>query len=115
LRPIGFDGWLKYCEMQELFHRLALFKSNKEGMHLYDQMLEAVTMPNQFTFTSVLSACTSLPFLELGKRVHGHIVKLGFGLYFVVGNALVSLYAKCGSIEEACCMFDTMPLRKVYS
>lgn len=87
----------------------------KGSLHLYEQMLEAGTMPNQFTFTSVLSACTSLAVLEQGKRVHGHIVKFGLCPYVAVGNALVSLYAKCGSIEEARRMFDNMPVRNVYS
>ena len=86
----------------------------KEALHLYEQMLEAGTMPNQFTFTSVLSASTNMVVLEQGKIVHGCIVIFGLGSYVAVGNALVSLYAKCGRIEEAR-MFDRIPLKNVYS
>eukprot|EP01018_Ginkgo_biloba_P029860 Gb_06975 [translate_table: standard] len=87
----------------------------KEALEIYEQMLQAGTTPNQFTYTSVLSACTSLEALEQGKRIHVHIITLGLGSYVAVGNALVAMYAKCGSVEEAQCVFDRMPLRNVFS
>ncbi|XP_057862595.1 pentatricopeptide repeat-containing protein At2g22070 isoform X2 [Cryptomeria japonica] len=86
-----------------------------EALQLYKRMLQEGTLPNQFTFTSVVSGCTNLESFQLGKEVHCHIILLGFGSYVAVGNSLVSMYAKCGNIEKAQCVFDQMPLRNVYS
>lgn len=67
--------------------------------------------PNDFTFASVLSACTSTALLGLGRSIHCLEMRMGFDKCLRVGNALISMYSKCGSIEEARCVFEKM-LRK---
>eukprot|EP01018_Ginkgo_biloba_P031529 Gb_16954 [translate_table: standard] len=78
----------------------------EEAFKLYCQMPEE---PNQFTFASVLRACSSLSALEQGKQVHAHIVRTGFESDVFVGTALVDTYSKCWSLENACKVFDKMP------
>ncbi|KAH9329652.1 hypothetical protein KI387_001760 [Taxus chinensis] len=87
----------------------------QEALLLYKRMLQEGTLPNQFTFTSVVSMCTNLENFELGKQVHGHIIILGVGSYVAVGNSLLNMYAKCGSTEKARLVFDQLLLRNVYS
>ncbi|XP_047962737.1 pentatricopeptide repeat-containing protein At5g39350-like [Salvia hispanica] len=60
------------------------------------------------TILSVLPACSSLKDLEQGRKVHRLIMDRGIGKRLAVQNALVDMYVKCGSMEEARRAFDGM-------
>ncbi|XP_042939194.1 pentatricopeptide repeat-containing protein At3g62890 [Carya illinoinensis] len=64
--------------------------------------------PNEFTMSTVLSACGRLGALEHGKWVHAYIGKCGMEVGVVLGTSLIDMYAKCGSIERAKWIFDNM-------
>lgn len=51
--------------------------------------------------------------IELGRQIHGQIMKLGFGSYVFVGSPLVDMYAKSGLIYDAKQVFDQLPERNV--
>ncbi|XP_078440460.1 pentatricopeptide repeat-containing protein At5g52850, chloroplastic-like [Wolffia australiana] len=51
--------------------------------------------PASFTYSSVLSACSSLPSPELGLQLHSRVIKSGSCSDASVGNALMDMYAKC--------------------
>ncbi|XP_057864387.2 pentatricopeptide repeat-containing protein At1g25360 [Cryptomeria japonica] len=76
---------------------------------LFCQMRHGEVKPNHFTFAGVLSACSSLAALEHGKQVHAQVVQIGFEPSISVGNALVTMYARCGLIEGAYRVFEAMP------
>lgn len=78
------------------------------------QMIHRFLVPNNFTFSSVLSACASVGELEMGKGVQGRLIKEGLNDVFL-GTAIVFLYAKCGELEEAEKEFNRMPVRNVVS
>ncbi|KAL8031948.1 hypothetical protein ABFX02_13G061600 [Erythranthe guttata] len=61
---------------------------------------------NEFVFTSVLSAFTSPEFVNLGKQVHCLAIKNGLSEIVSVGNAVVTMYAKCGSLKNSIQMFE---------
>eukprot|EP01018_Ginkgo_biloba_P030316 Gb_23088 [translate_table: standard] len=86
-----------------------------EALALYYQMRRAGIQPDNFTFTFVLKACAGLSSLERGKQIHDHIIVGGFESDVFVGNALVNMYAKCGSINDAYQVFDKMAKRDVVS
>ncbi|CAK9266638.1 unnamed protein product [Sphagnum jensenii] len=69
------------------------------------------TSPNNFTFVPVLNACASLRALEAGRKVHEEIIQSGCEADVFVGSSLVDMYSKCGSIEDACKVFNNMPSR----
>ena len=70
--------------------------------------------PNQFTFGSVLSwYAKNAP--EEGKQLHALVVKSGFEFDLFVQSAIVDMYAKCMSMEDARKVFDKMPERDVVS
>ncbi|XP_057824977.2 pentatricopeptide repeat-containing protein At3g02330, mitochondrial [Cryptomeria japonica] len=75
----------------------------------FSQMLEAGARANQFTFASVLTACAIAADLGYGRQVHVHLIMSGFDLNVFVGNALITMYVKCGSIEAARRTFDEIP------
>ncbi|XP_027363392.1 pentatricopeptide repeat-containing protein At3g62890 [Abrus precatorius] len=68
--------------------------------------------PNEFVMSAVLSACARLGALQHGKWVHAYIDKCGMKIDVVLGTSLIDMYAKCGSIERAKCVFDDMGVEK---
>ncbi|ONK75443.1 uncharacterized protein A4U43_C03F16890 [Asparagus officinalis] len=64
--------------------------------------------PTDVTMLSVLSACALLGAIELGKWIHDYVKKNGFGSYVKVNTALIDMYAKCGSLEDAIDVFHSM-------
>lgn len=71
--------------------------------------------PDGFTMVSLLCACAELGALALGRRAHLYLVKVGLYGNVHVENALIDLYAKCGSIEEAYRVFNEMASKTVVS
>ena len=52
---------------------------------------------------------------EVGKEVHAHIIDTEYESDMCVGNALVNMYSKCGSLGDARLVFDKMGKRDVIS
>eukprot|EP01018_Ginkgo_biloba_P000579 Gb_09654 [translate_table: standard] len=87
----------------------------REALKLLVKMQLIGLKLSQSTFASVLKVCASLAALEEGMEVHNHTVKTGFDINVIVGTALVDMYAKCGSLENARHVFDIMPKRNAIS
>jgi len=85
----------------------------EKALELFQQMQCEGVKPDHVTFVAVLNACTSLMALEEGRCVHEDIIQSDFEYHLFVGNSLVDMYAKCGSIEEAWSVFSKMPTRNV--
>ncbi|KAK6123322.1 hypothetical protein DH2020_042931 [Rehmannia glutinosa] len=91
-------------------------KDNSIALEIFSQMCRHGSLiPNAFTFSSVLTACASIEELELGKSIHGRVIKVGVGGDVFVGTAIVDLYAKCGAMYDAIKQFKLMPIRNVVS
>ncbi|CAN6484574.1 unnamed protein product [Victoria cruziana] len=83
-----------------------------EALALFREMQGCDGMkPTYVTLLSVLSSCALLGALDLGKWVHEYVKKNGFDAYVKVNTALIDMYAKCGSIQDAKEVFDGMPQR----
>lgn len=72
-----------------------------KALEIVTQMKLAGISPNRFTLATAFNACSSLASLGEGKKAHGFRVKLGNDVDVCVDNALIDMYAKCGSIEDA--------------
>uniref|UniRef100_A0A0A9A724 Pentatricopeptide repeat-containing protein n=1 Tax=Arundo donax TaxID=35708 RepID=A0A0A9A724_ARUDO len=81
---------------------------------LSDMMLDGV-MPNNFTFATAVNACANLTNLDEGRKVHGYVIRLGDDSDIGVKNALIDMYAKCGSVSCAYKVFQSMQQRQVIS
>lgn len=77
-------------------------------------MLDGI-VPNNYTFATAANACALLACLSEGKKVHGYVVKLGEGSDVGVNNALIDMYAKCGSVSSAHEVFQAIRQRPVIS
>lgn len=63
----------------------------------------------------MLRACACLSALQQGRNIHEYATKNGFDSVVSVGNALIDMYGKCGSISLARKVFDEMVERNVIS
>lgn len=73
----------------------------EEAMQLFESMRCENEGGNEFVFTGVLSGLTIPELVDTGKQVHSLAVKNGLLSITSVGNALVTMYAKCGSLDDA--------------
>ncbi|KAK9110456.1 hypothetical protein Sjap_018516 [Stephania japonica] len=71
--------------------------------------------PDKFTFPIVLKVCGGCLWLDLGREIHGHVWRFGAVSNSVVGNSLIDMYLKCGSLSDAEKVFDEMSERDVVS
>ncbi|CAH9122396.1 unnamed protein product [Cuscuta epithymum] len=83
----------------------------KDTVFLYNDMRRLGVMPTPYVFSSVLSATTKLSFHELGEQFHSVILKWGYLCDVYVGNALLSLYSRCGDLISADHIFSEMNIR----
>ncbi|KAE8680379.1 Pentatricopeptide repeat-containing protein [Hibiscus syriacus] len=61
---------------------------------------------NEYALSSVLSALADPELLSTGRQIHCLTVKNGLLVFVSVGNALVTMYAKCGSLDDALKAFE---------
>lgn len=85
--------------------------SYEEALKLFCNMRVGGISPDQIVTASVLSASAELTLLEFGQQVHGNHVKSGFPSSLSVNNSLVTMYTKCGSLEDANAIFNSMEIR----
>ncbi|EXC05947.1 hypothetical protein L484_014215 [Morus notabilis] len=57
-------------------------------------------VPNSFTYSNILTACSAVSALELGKQIHSRVIMTGLEADVCVGNALVDMYMKCSHLVE---------------
>lgn len=86
-----------------------------EGFEMFHQMQIHGRVPNLTTVVNILPACASSRALRGGREIHGFVRKWGLDLDGFVGNALIDMYAECGSIDEAVRVFEKMSQRDVVS
>ncbi|OVA00073.1 Pentatricopeptide repeat [Macleaya cordata] len=84
-----------------------------KALDLFRKMQRENVRPNEVTIVCVLSACSQLGALELGKWVHSYVDKYKIKLNHFVGSALIGMYSKCGSLDEAKQVFSKMEDRDV--
>jgi pentatricopeptide repeat protein len=85
----------------------------QKAPELVQQMQQDGVQLDPVTFVGVLKACASVGAIEEGRCVHQQIIQSGLESDVFVGNSLVDMYAKCGSMEDAWRVFNKMPSRDV--
>ncbi|GLU21167.1 hypothetical protein SLE2022_373260 [Rubroshorea leprosula] len=88
----------------------------KEAVAAFHQMEISGILPNNFTYSSILNACSLIPSLELGKQIHSRVIIAGLKNDVSAGNALVDMYVKCShEIEDALKVFKAISSPNVIS
>ncbi|XP_072973108.1 pentatricopeptide repeat-containing protein At2g22070 [Typha angustifolia] len=86
-----------------------------KAIRTFLEMVRVGISPTQFTFTNIFSSCGALEDLDIGKKVHPFVVKLGLSSCVPVANSLLNMYGKTGDAETAKVVFDMMILRSLSS
>ncbi|KAK3004593.1 hypothetical protein RJ639_019088 [Escallonia herrerae] len=64
--------------------------------------------PNEVTVLGALSACSQLGARQEGEKVFNYIIDRKLDDNVIVCNAVIDMYAKCGFVEKAYQVFNTM-------
>ncbi|KAJ7978662.1 putative Pentatricopeptide repeat-containing protein [Quillaja saponaria] len=86
-------------------------KDHKGAVKLFTTMQLEGERPDRHTLSSVLSSCTGLVDLYLGKQIHQLVIKTVIADK-PINNSLITMYSRCGAIDEAHMVFDEMKLHK---
>ncbi|KAK8687011.1 hypothetical protein V6N13_085844 [Hibiscus sabdariffa] len=87
----------------------------KEAIVLCDRMVQDGFELDDGAIISILAACAESGSLAVGVKVHDSIERHKVRCSVAVCNALVNMYAKCGSLDRAWSVFNGMSKRDVVS
>ncbi|CAK7335591.1 unnamed protein product [Dovyalis caffra] len=91
--------------------RIGTASDGDEALELFRIFLSLGLDVNEYTLINVLSMIGGVKFLNAGKQIQAFCHKTGYFQVVAVGNALVSLYGKCGQICDAWRVFYNMIFR----
>ncbi|XP_040993342.1 pentatricopeptide repeat-containing protein At5g66520-like [Juglans microcarpa x Juglans regia] len=86
-----------------------------DAFKVFRHMKLANEKPNSVTLVSLLSACTRLLDISIGESIHSYIIINHISLDVALGTALLEMYSKCGYIEKAFQVFDSMDEKNLQS
>ncbi|KAK8937627.1 Pentatricopeptide repeat-containing protein [Platanthera guangdongensis] len=84
-----------------------------KAFHLLLRLRRAATMPDGHTLPFILKACGELPSFRRGTIGHAIVCLTGLDCNAFVSNSLITMYSRCGSLEDACKVFDEMTTRGI--
>ncbi|XP_012437429.1 pentatricopeptide repeat-containing protein At2g22070 isoform X2 [Gossypium raimondii] len=79
---------------------------NTDAVELFRLMVRDGPKPNNFTLAAMLSVSSSLTSLNHGKEIHASAIRTGQASLVSVNNALITMYARVGSINCARKVFN---------
>ncbi|KAL5807252.1 hypothetical protein ACOSQ4_029985 [Xanthoceras sorbifolium] len=87
----------------------------RDAIELYFQMLNLGITPDQFTFGSIIKACSGGGNLGLGRQIHAQVVKSEVGSHLIPQNALIAMYTKFDQISNAWNVFSRVAKKDLIS
>ncbi|ESR60069.1 hypothetical protein CICLE_v10017576mg [Citrus x clementina] len=67
----------------------------------YNLMRMVGFRPDKITFVSVISSCSELATIGQGQQIHAEVAKAGASLDVGVISSLISLYSRCGCLDDS--------------
>ncbi|KAK6128979.1 hypothetical protein DH2020_037286 [Rehmannia glutinosa] len=92
-----------------------LSKNGTKAFSFFGEMLRNKIEPDVITVLNLVSSCVHLNNLHISNSVLAYLVRKGFDNDVAISNALIDLYAKCGSISTARMLFETLPQKDTIS
>lgn len=86
-----------------------------EAVELFHRMCVSGVMPNDATLVGILSSCSHMGDLALGKQAHSYICDNNITMSVTLCNSLIDMYAKCGALQTAMDIFFGMPEKNAVS
>lgn len=82
---------------------------SEEAVKCFRKMMRAGHHPDDGSFVCVISACSYLSSPLQGKQIHSLVIKSNIpSNQIAVNNALIAMYSKCGNLQDARKLFDSM-------
>lgn len=75
--------------------------SASAALETYYLMRRAGFQPDDITFVSAVSSCSELSTLGQGQQIHAEVVKAGATSDSAVITSLISMYSRCGCLDDA--------------
>ncbi|KAH7282204.1 hypothetical protein KP509_35G018800 [Ceratopteris richardii] len=88
---------------------------SQEALKYFDYMHQQGLFPDPMAFACSLKACSDIGALDRGREIHLALAERGLQKVGCVGNALIDMYSKCGSLSEAKEVFDALESRDIVS
>ncbi|KDP46635.1 hypothetical protein JCGZ_04569 [Jatropha curcas] len=106
-----FDGMVKkdVVAWNAMITGYAQNGASDDAITLFNDMRESGVDPDNVTMVVVLSACALIGALDMGKWVETYALQRGSQHDVYVASALVDMYAKCGNLDNALRVFESMP------
>ncbi|KAB1203455.1 hypothetical protein CJ030_MR2G021717 [Morella rubra] len=83
------------------------------ALEIFRQIWKTNLRPNLVTLVSILPLCIEMGNLRHGKEIHGYATKSCLEAIVSVGNALIDMYCKCGSLEFGLKVFNRMMVKNI--
>uniref|UniRef100_A0ACD5XDY2 Uncharacterized protein n=1 Tax=Avena sativa TaxID=4498 RepID=A0ACD5XDY2_AVESA len=107
-----FRGIIAWNAMLSIY---AFNELHVKAVELFMRMEKDGVEPDAVTLATVLPSCGEVSAFSLGKRIHEIIKRKRMCPNMLLENALMDMYANCGSLKDAREVFDSMSARDVIS
>ncbi|KAF8030903.1 hypothetical protein BT93_D0176 [Corymbia citriodora subsp. variegata] len=87
----------------------------QKSLELFIEMMLDDVTPDEVALVTALTACVDIDGYDIGRSIHSMIVKHGMTVEGILGNSLLSLYAKFGRLDDAYNIFQHLPCKTVVS
>ncbi|KAJ0444940.1 putative tetratricopeptide-like helical domain superfamily, DYW domain-containing protein [Helianthus annuus] len=104
---------MKTASFNALMAGMVLDEKFDDVLLLFNEMNKMGIVADAMTMVSVLQSCAYLGALQQGRWAHERVIRTRMGVNVYLGAALINMYARCGSIDEARQVFDKMPQRDI--
>ncbi|XP_073039562.1 pentatricopeptide repeat-containing protein At2g13600-like [Primulina eburnea] len=101
-----YTAILNLCLDNRLFHEAFIY---------FEELLFEDVELEFFVFPVVSKICGGYGGVELGRQIHGMVLKIGVSSHNYVGNSLIDMYGKCGSLDDAKRILSKMSTRDCVS
>ncbi|KAG0461141.1 hypothetical protein HPP92_021438 [Vanilla planifolia] len=78
------------------------------ALSYFFRMLDSGIVADSFAIVAALSACANVGALNVGRGLHSYMKKTGMEIAEFVATALINMYSKCGSIQDALRVFNSI-------
>ncbi|KAF3452456.1 hypothetical protein FNV43_RR02889 [Rhamnella rubrinervis] len=82
----------------------------RTALELLYEMVKVGPAFNKVTFSVALILASSLLHLELGRQIHGVVLRMGIHNEGFIRSSLIEMYSKCGKTQKALLIFRKEPL-----
>lgn len=87
----------------------------EKALIVFSKMLNSGSGLSSEAIASVVASCAQLGSFHLGASVHAYVLRQGYTLDTPALNSLITMYAKCGHLDESLALFERMNERDLVS